>query len=150
MPKKNGIICSCGDYSVTIDQALEIDQYLLPKPDDLFVTLARGKKYYSRPLIGIPPTSFGWRVIETLSTRITDFTNIPGCCSGLCQHQLFSRKPWTPFCPAYPVSYAMYMTWIRWWHTLKEFGRSAWMIGSEWRKLNAVSCRDWLNISLTG
>lgn len=37
VPKKDGKICICGDYKVTINQALEIDQSLLPKPEDLLV-----------------------------------------------------------------------------------------------------------------
>ena len=45
VPKKNGKFRICGDYKVTINQALEVDQYPLHKPDDLFATLAGGKKF---------------------------------------------------------------------------------------------------------
>ena len=45
VPKKNGKFCICGDYKVTINQALDVDQYPLPKPEDLFTTLAGGKKF---------------------------------------------------------------------------------------------------------
>ena len=45
MPKKNGRFRICGDYKVTINQALDVDQYPLPKPDDLFATLAGGKQF---------------------------------------------------------------------------------------------------------
>ena len=45
VPKKDGKIRICGDYKVTVNQALEVDQYPLPKPDDLFATLAGGKKF---------------------------------------------------------------------------------------------------------
>ena len=45
VPKKNGRFRICGDYKVTINQALEVDQYPLPKPEDLFATLAGGKKF---------------------------------------------------------------------------------------------------------
>jgi len=46
VPKKDGKIRICGDYKVTVNQCLEVDQYPLPRPDDLFATLAGGK-YFS-------------------------------------------------------------------------------------------------------
>ena len=45
IPKKNGKFRICGHYKVTINQALDVDQYPLPKPEDLFATLAGGKKF---------------------------------------------------------------------------------------------------------
>ena len=45
VPKKDGKIRICGDYKVTVNQELEVDQYPLSKPDDLFATLAGGKKF---------------------------------------------------------------------------------------------------------
>ena len=42
VPKKDGRIHICSDYKVT---DLEVDQYPLPKPEDLFATLAGGKKF---------------------------------------------------------------------------------------------------------
>ena len=46
VPKKDGKIRICGDYKVTVNQALEVDIYPLPKPEDLFATLA-GRKTFS-------------------------------------------------------------------------------------------------------
>ena len=43
VPKTEGTIRLCGDYKVTINPQLEIDQYLLPKLDNIFATLAEGK-----------------------------------------------------------------------------------------------------------
>ena len=45
VPKKDGKFRICGDYKVTINRALAVDQYPLPKPEDLFATLANGKKF---------------------------------------------------------------------------------------------------------
>ena len=45
VPKKDGHIRICGDYKVTINPSLDVDQYPLPKPDDIFATLAGGTKF---------------------------------------------------------------------------------------------------------
>ena len=43
VPKPEGNIRLCGDYKVTINSKLEIDQYPLPKSDIIFATLSQGK-----------------------------------------------------------------------------------------------------------
>ena len=45
VPKRDGKIRICGDYTVTVNQALAVDQHPLPKPDDLFAALAGGQKF---------------------------------------------------------------------------------------------------------
>ena len=42
---KNGKFRICGDYKVTVNQVLDIDQYPLPTPDQPFATLAGGQKF---------------------------------------------------------------------------------------------------------
>ena len=41
--KKDGKYRICSDYKVTVNQVLAIERYPLPKPEDLFATLAVGK-----------------------------------------------------------------------------------------------------------
>ena len=45
VPKGDGKMRLCGDYKVTVNQSLQVDQYPLPKPEYLFASLARGVKF---------------------------------------------------------------------------------------------------------
>ena len=45
VPKPDGSVRLCGDYKVTINPALEVDQYPLPKPADLMASLSGGKMF---------------------------------------------------------------------------------------------------------
>ena len=42
--KKDGGIILCGDFKVTVNQVLDIDQYPVPKPDELFACLTGGQR----------------------------------------------------------------------------------------------------------
>ena len=45
-PKKDGTIRICGDYKVTVNSELDLDQYYpIPRPNDLMATLAGGQKF---------------------------------------------------------------------------------------------------------
>ena len=45
VPKKDGTVRLCGDYKQTVNRRLEVDQYPLPKPNDLFSSLSGGQKF---------------------------------------------------------------------------------------------------------
>ena len=42
-PKKDSKCRICGDYKVSLDRFLDVDQYPLSKPADLFATLSAGQ-----------------------------------------------------------------------------------------------------------
>ena len=45
VPKRDGSIRVCGDFKVTINSYLNVDQYPLPKPSDLMTCLTGGKVF---------------------------------------------------------------------------------------------------------
>ena len=42
--KPSGQICVCGDYKVTVNRAINVNQYPLPRMEDIFAKLAGGQK----------------------------------------------------------------------------------------------------------
>ena len=45
VPKPDGSVRLCGDFKITVNPALQVDQYPIPKPEDLLATLAGGQKF---------------------------------------------------------------------------------------------------------
>ena len=43
--KQHGTVRICGDYRITVNQALHRDQYPIPRIEDLFSSLAGGKAF---------------------------------------------------------------------------------------------------------
>jgi len=46
VPKNDGCLRVCGDYKVTVNPVLIVDNYPLPKPEDLMTQLAGGDKSF--------------------------------------------------------------------------------------------------------
>ena len=45
VPKHDGSVRICGDYKVTVNPSLDIDQYPLPHPEDLMTCLSGGRRF---------------------------------------------------------------------------------------------------------
>ena len=88
VPKKNGKFRICGDYKVTVNQVLDVDQYPFPKPDDLSATLAGGKMFskldlsqaYQQLTLDEESTKYVSLLLSTLTVGCID---IPDCHLGL-------------------------------------------------------------------
>ena len=52
VPKKDGSYRLCGDYKVTVNAAMDVDQYPLPKPEEIFTSLAGGQLFSATPSHG--------------------------------------------------------------------------------------------------
>ena len=46
VPKKDGQMRICGDYKVSVNKSLVVDQHPLPSPDELFTALTGGQQFY--------------------------------------------------------------------------------------------------------
>ena len=51
VPKADGNVRLCGEYRVTVIPVLNVDQYPLPKPQELLAALTNGRKFMKLDLL---------------------------------------------------------------------------------------------------
>ena len=103
MPKPDGTVRVCGDFKITVDPVLHIDQHPIPKAEDLFATLAGGKKFSKLDLSQAYQQMLQHpddRKYTTINTHLGLF-NIPVCPLELQQRQQFFSKLWKRFYNAF-------------------------------------------------
>ena len=94
VPKKDGTVRICGDYKVTVNPALEMDQYPLPKPENIFATLAGGTAFSKIDL----SQAYQQLLLDNESqqyltvTLIKAYTDISALHLELPQHPLYSKE----------------------------------------------------------
>ena len=100
VPKGDGQIRLCGDYKVTVNKSLKVDQHPLPRPDDLFAALSSGVKFSKIDLTHAyqqMTLDTDSRVYVTINTHqgLFRYTHLPfGIASALA---VFNAR-WRPFC----------------------------------------------------
>ena len=77
VPKRDGKFRICGDYKVTVNPHLDIEQYPLPKPQDLFVSLAGGQKFTNLDLYNRRTCHSSWKKIHNNILLLTSSWSFP-------------------------------------------------------------------------
>ena len=109
VPKKNERFCICGDFKVSINPTLDIDQHPLHKPEDLFATLAGGMKFTKLDLsqayqqLTLDEES---KPYTSQSTHIVDCINTTAYFLASHLLLLFFQRPWIQSFKGFHMSFA--------------------------------------------
>ena len=74
VPKSDGSIRICGDYKVTINPSLLVDQYPLPRPNDLFTCLTGGKLFTQLDLTA----AYQQMLLDEYSSKLVTINTMKG------------------------------------------------------------------------
>ena len=74
VPKKDGTIRVCGDFKVTINPMLQVDQYPLPNLNELMASLAGGKHFTKLDLTA----AYQQMVLDDESTKLVTLNTHKG------------------------------------------------------------------------
>ena len=98
VPKSDGTTRSCKDYAVTVNPQLNVPQYPIPLPEDVFVKLQGGQRFTKLDLkstyqqLPLDPDS---QTFVTIPTE--DYTATRDCLLVLLHQLLYSNVPWMSF-----------------------------------------------------
>ena len=96
VPKRDGQVRICRNYKVTINPVLDVDKYPLPRPEDLFATLAGGR-YFSTLDLLMHITRLMMHKSFSPLTLTADLSVTQDSHLGLLRHLWCSKRPWIPF-----------------------------------------------------
>lgn len=110
--KKNDDVRICGDFKVTINPALCIEHYPIPRIEDLFASLSGGHRFskldLSQAYLQVPVCEESRKYLTLQHTKACSV--IIDYLSGKHLHHLSSRSSWTKFYKDFPMSTAFWMT----------------------------------------
>ena len=111
--KQDGLVRICSDYKCTVNQVSKLDNYLIPKTEDLLATLGGGGNKFtkldmSQAYQQLLLDEESKKSLQSTLTR--DSINIIDCPLGFHQRPEFSSVQWKIYCKASPMLLCELMT----------------------------------------